>query len=264
MLSLDKLVSMDVSGSEWCSPPECLNLGSDEVHVWRASLDLPLSHVQALEETLSTDEQIRAAQFRFPKDRTHFIVAHGLLRAILARYLDRDLRTVQFSYNQYGKPFFGGEVRSDALSFNMTHSHGMALYAITRSSNIGIDLEQIDTNVAYDQIAERYFSPYEVRMIRAVPKQIQHEAFFCCWTRKEAYLKARGIGLSLALNEFDVSVTPGAPAELLSTREENQDIARWSLYDLFHGPGYVAAIAVEGHPSHIKCLQWSDVNKRVW
>jgi 4'-phosphopantetheinyl transferase len=255
---------MGTPESPWCPAPEPLLLGPDEVHVLRATLDLPLSWVQTLQQTLAEEEQIRAAQFHFPKDRMRFIVARGLLRAILGRYLAREPCTLQFCYNQYGKPTFVRESGSDALSFNMTHSHGMALYAITCSRIIGIDLEYISTDVSSEQIAERFFSAYEVRMLRAIPKQIQHEAFFCCWTRKEAYLKARGMGLSLDLNEFDVSVTPGAPAELLSTREENQDIARWSLYDLFPGPGYVAALAVEGHPSHIKCLQWSDVNERVW
>jgi 4'-phosphopantetheinyl transferase len=207
--------------------------------VWCASLDIPLSHVQALEETLAADEQIRAAQFRFPQDRMHFIVAHVLLRAILTRYLSRESHTLQFCYSQYGKPSLDREFGSDALSFSMTHSYGMVLYAITRSRDIGIDLEHIDTNVACDQIAESFFSAYEVSIFREVPKQIQHEAFFCCWTRKEAYLKARGTGLSLALSQFDVSVTAGVPAALLSSREEHQDITRWSLYDLSPGIGYV-------------------------
>jgi 4'-phosphopantetheinyl transferase len=191
----------------------------------------------------------------------HFIVAHGLLRAILGRYLSRESHTLQFCYSQYGKPSLDREFGSDALSFNMTHSHGMALYAITRCRDIGIDLEYIDTNVACDQIAERFFSAHEVNMLREVPKQIQHEAFFCCWTRKEAYLKARGAGLSLALSQFDVSVIPGGPVALLSTREEDQDIARWSLHDLSPDYGHVAALAVEGHSCRLKCWQWPEVKE---
>ena len=252
---------MGTPESLWCPAPEPLHLGPDEVHVWRATLDLPLSWVQTLQQTLAAEEQIRAAQFRFPKDRMHFIVAHGLLRAILARYLRRESHTLQFCYSQYGKPSLDRECGSDALSFSMTHSLGMALYAITRSRDIGIDLEHIDTNVACNQIAERFFSAYEVSMLREVPKQIQHEVFFCCWTRKEAYLKARGTGLSLALSQFDVSVTPGGSVALLGTREEDQDIARWSLHDLSPDFGYVAALAVEGHSCRLKCWQWPEVKE---
>ena len=135
----------------------------------------------------------------------------------------------------------------------------MALYAITRSRAIGIDLEHIRTDVACEPIAERFFSPYEVSMLRTVPTHMRPEAFFSCWTRKEAYLKARGMGLSLALSQFDVTVAPGESAALLSTREEDQDISRWSLRDLSPGFGYVAALAVEGHLSLLQCWQWPEV-----
>jgi 4'-phosphopantetheinyl transferase len=105
-------------------------------------------------------------------------------------------------------------------------------------------------------MAERFFSPAEVRMLRAVPAEQQQEAFLNCWTRKEAYIKARGLGLSLDLSLFDVSLIPGAPAALLATREEGQDSSDWSLYALTPGPGYIAALAVKGHPASITCWQW--------
>ncbi len=249
---------MCVLESLWCFPPESLVLGCDEVHVWRATLGIQASCVQALEQTLAADERTRAEQFHFPEDRTHFIVARGLLRAILGRYLARDAHTLQFCYSLYGKPVLARESGGDTLCFNLTHSHGMALYAITRSRDIGIDLENISTHMAYEQIAERFFSPYEVSMLRSIPIQIRQESFFCCWTRKEAYLKARGIGLSSALSQFDVSLTPGAPAALLRTREEDQDISCWSLYNLSPGSGYVAALALRGQFHRIKCWQWPE------
>ena len=115
-----------------------------------------------------------------------------------------------------------------------------------------------DHRPAFHQIAERFFSPYEVDMLRAVPPQMQDKAFFNCWTRKEAYIKARGMGLSLDLNLFDVSLTPGVPAAILNIREEEQDIACWSLYALPIDPGYAAALAVKGHPGLIECWQWED------
>src|SRR5947199_10750328 len=130
---------MHAPESQWNSPPESLLLDRDEVHVWRATLDLPISRLQALEQILAADERTRANKFHFPEDRMHFIVARGVLRAILGRYLSRDPRTLQFCYNQYGKPTLAGEASSGSLFFNVSHSHGMALYAISYIQTIGID-----------------------------------------------------------------------------------------------------------------------------
>src|SRR5439155_12968157 len=152
---------MHASETLWQSPPEHPILESNEVHVWSASLDLPVSRIQALEQTLAADERMRAKQFDFSKDRTHFIVARGVLRAILVHYLASDPRTLQFRYSLHGKPSLVGESGSDALFFNITHSLWIALYAITRGRDIGIDLEYIDTSVAWEEFAERFFSPYE-------------------------------------------------------------------------------------------------------
>ena len=251
--------SMDAPESQWNSPPEALILDRDEIHIWRAILDLPISRVQALEQILAADERTRANKFHFPKDRTHFIVARGALRAILGRYLSRDPRTLQFCYNQYGKPTLASEAGSDSLFFNVSHSHGIALYAISHIQNIGIDIEYMRMDIECEQIAGHFFSPYEVSMLRALPKHMQHEAFFNCWSRKEAYIKARGMGLSLGLDQFDVSLAPAAPAAILNIREKDQDASRWSLYALFPGPGYKAALAVEGHPSRVKCWQWIEI-----
>ena len=241
--------------SSWSTSPEILLLSEGEAHVWRAWLDLPQPGIQALEQTLSDDERVRAQRFRFVKDRTHFIAARGLLRAILGRYLLREPQTLSFSYNAYGKPSLAELPEGEGLSFNVTHAQGMALYAVTRNHAIGVDLEYIQRQMEWEAVAERFFSPYEVSMLRAVPSHTQHIAFFNCWTRKEAYIKARGMGLSLALDQFDVSLTPGEPAALLNIREEGQDIANWSLYDLYPGNDYIAALAVEGHASSLKCWQ---------
>jgi 4'-phosphopantetheinyl transferase len=242
----------------WSTPPDPLVLEREEVHVWRATLDLPAYRVQALEQTLAPDEGTRAQKYHFQKDRIHFIVARGLLRAILARYLDRDATALRFTYNEYGKPALVEEAGDDSLSFNVSHSHGMALHAITRNWAVGIDLEWINKDIEPEQIAGRFFSPYEIAMLRSVPKELLIQAFFDCWTRKEAYIKARGMGLSLALDQFDVSLVPGLPAEILANREANQDIARWPLYELFPGEDYKAALAVEGKPVRLQYWQWSE------
>jgi 4'-phosphopantetheinyl transferase len=242
--------------SWWLPPPAGLALSSDKVHVWRASLDLPASRIQSLQHTLSEDELSRAALFCFQKDLQRFIVARGLLRAILSRYLEMEPGQLRFRYSPYGKPALATMPGQDTLSFNVSHSCGLALYAVTRSREIGIDLERIHGDLDCKQIAARFFSPRENAVLRALPAELKHEAFFNCWTRKEAYIKAMGGGLSFPLGQFDVSLAPGEPAKLLNTRGDPQEATRWSLRALTPGPGYVAALAVEGHGWHLACWQW--------
>jgi 4'-phosphopantetheinyl transferase len=232
-------------------------LSGDEVHVWLASLDLEASRVKSLWRTLSADERERGLRFHFQRDREHFIVARGLLRVILGRYLNMKPSQIRFSYNRYGKPFLAGE-GGGALRFNVSHSHRLALYAMTSGREIGIDLEHIRRVLDINEIAERFFSPREVAMLLALPEPLWSEAFFNCWTRKEAYIKAKGEGLSLPLDQFDVSLAPGEPAALLYTSDDSQEASRWSLQELAPSPGYVAALVVEGHDWQLKCWQWLD------
>lgn len=247
-----------ITDSFWESPPADLALSSDDVHIWRASLDLPASRVQGLQYTLAADELKRAERLHFQKDRAHFLVARGLLRAVLGRYLDMDPSQVCFWYNFYGKPFLAASPGRYTLNFSLSHSHGLALYAVTRGRKIGIDLERIHTDFACEQIAERFFSPRENTVLRALPANMKHEAFFTCWTRKEAYIKAKGEGLSLPLDQFDVSLAPGGPATLLNSRWDPQETSRWSIQELFPGPSYVAALAVEGHGWRLTRWQWPE------
>ena len=242
----------------WRSPPETLVLGSDEVHVWRATLDQTPSQIQRFLNNLAADEQARAERFYFERDREHFIVARGVLRAILAGYLNRVPECLSFCYSSHGKPALAGESDEDAIRFSVSHSHGVALYAVTRGREVGIDLEHIRSDLAVAEIAERFFSRREVAMLRTLPTEAQRQAFFRCWTRKEAYIKARGEGLSLPLDQFDVSLAPGEPAAVLGTQRYPSEASRWSLQELTPAPGYVAALAVEGHGWRLTCWQWPD------
>ncbi|MDQ2717239.1 MAG: 4'-phosphopantetheinyl transferase superfamily protein, partial [Chloroflexota bacterium] len=234
----------------WQTSPASFELSDDEVHVWRAALDLPEERVQDLERTLAADERERAAPFRFPEHRMHYIVARGTLRTLLGRYLGREPAMLRFCYNEYGKPALVS-AGDQALCFNVSHAHGLALYAFARGRDVGIDVEYVRVEMDFLEIAERFFSPYEVARLRAVSPDEQCRAFFNCWTRKEAYIKARGMGLSLALDQFDVSLTPGEPAALLRIREAGQDSCDWSLHALSPGEEYVAALAVKGRPTRI-------------
>jgi 4'-phosphopantetheinyl transferase len=233
-------------------------LGNDDVHVWCAALDRTPLRVQSLRQILMADEQGRADRFCFQKDREHFIVARGLLRTILGRYLDVEPSQLRFCYNPHGKPALSEELSGDGLRFNLSHSHGLALYAITRGREVGVDIERIRPNLVDEQIAKGFFSRREVAKLRALPLAMQQVAFFDCWTRKEAYIKARGEGLTLALNQFEVSLAPGEPAALLNTNGSADEVCRWSLQELNVGPGYRAALAVEGHGHQIGCREWLE------
>ncbi len=230
-----------------------LVLSSDEVHVWQALLDeLQLTK---LEPTLSADERARANRLRFEKDRRHFIVGRGLLRTILGSYLNVEPGGLQFCYGPYGKPALAKESNVDEIRFNLSHSHGLALYAITRKREVGVDLELVQPEIEDERVAAQFFSPREIAMLRALPSEGKKEGFFKCWTRKEAYIKARGDGLAFPLDQFDVSVSPSAPAVLLRNDHEAQEIVRWSLQHLSPKLGYVAALVVEGHDWRLKCWQ---------
>jgi len=234
-----------------------LALASGEVHVWCATLDQPTSQFLRLAQTLSADEHVRADRYCFTRDRRHFIVGRALLRVILGGYLDVEPDRLRFGYSHHGKPSLAEGSGGGILCFNVSHSQGLALYAVARDRHVGVDLERTRPVDDLEQIAERFFSLREHAALRALPTQMKHEAFFNCWTRKEAYVKARGDGLSLPLDQFDVSLAPGEPARLLHNEREPQEVTRWSLQELTPAPGYIAALAVEGHAWQIRCWQWT-------
>jgi 4'-phosphopantetheinyl transferase len=238
----------------WDSPPTNLAISRDEVHVWRASLEHPAGYIQRLTQTLSEDERQRADRFRFERDRRRYIVGRGLLRAILGRYLNLVPGQLRFRYGPRGKPALA-ETR-DELCFNIAHSHELALYAVAQGQEVGVDIEHVHSIYELEQMAERFFSSREVAVLRALPPDQKQEAFFNCWTRKEAYIKAIGDGLSRPLDQFDVSLAPGEPARLLNVAGDSQEASRWSIRALMPASGYVAALAVAGHGWRLQCWQW--------
>jgi len=248
-------MTISLLNTVWAAPPGQLTLPNDEVHVWRASLTRTPSELQSLSSLLVPDETSRAQRFHFERDRASFIVARAVLRTILAAYLKLNPAQLQFSYSAHGKPALNDVEGSDGLRFNLSHSHALALYAVTRNREIGVDIEQIRADFAGDEIAERFFSSTEIAMLRALPSNKRTEGFFNCWTRKEAYIKARGEGLSFPLDRFDVSLIPGEPRATLNVPEAPFEAARWSLQTLTPEDGYAAAIAVEGHDWNLKYWQ---------
>jgi len=229
-------------------------LGTNEVHVWRVFLDETPTPIDGFAYTLSQDEQSRANRFYFRRDRERFIVAHGILRMILGFYLNKAPNTLSFCCGSHGKPALAVESGCDGIRFNLSHSHGIALYAFARGRAVGVDVESI-RDLEVEQIAERFFSRDEIATLRTLAPDLRNYAFFLCWTRKESYIKARGEGLSLPLDQFDVSLIPGEPAALLSTQRDPYEVSRWSLQELTPASGYVAALAVEGHGYHLTITQ---------
>jgi 4'-phosphopantetheinyl transferase len=242
--------------AHWGIPPSDLTLLDDQVHVWQAALDQPPDVVDWLAETLSPDELARAERFHFARGRRRFIVSRGVLRTILGRYLRIDPRQVQFRYSSRGKPYLAEGMWDDALRFNLAHSHELAVYGVTRGREVGIDLERVRPLADAEGIVGRFLSTRENAEFRSLPESLKLEAFYNCWTRKEAYLKATGDGLGRALDTFDVSLLPGVPAALLHVDGDRAESARWALRTLAPGSEYVAALAVERDDWCMVRLQW--------
>ena len=231
---------MQPESSTWTEPPKSPSLEMGAVHVWRISLDQPDDKLDRFRRMLEPDELNRASRFHFEKHRQHFIVARGFLRAVIGRYLEMQPEALRFSYGAYGKPGLASE---HVLRFNLSHSHEVALLAVALDAELGVDVEHIRADFASEEIARRFFSRAEVEVFNALRKEERVAAFFRCWTRKEAYIKAIGKGLSQALDAFDVTLAPDVQPALL--RAEDDDVSRWWLSNVDVGEGYAGALAVE-------------------
>ena len=236
---------MTAPGPRWESPPNRFVLPRTEAHVWRAGLAPDTERAARFLPSLSADERERAERFARAPDRERFILGRGALRSLLGRYLDRDPKQIEFSYGRYGKPALAGSA-AGALVFNVSHSRDLALFVLVRGRQVGIDLEFLREGVACQRIAARFFSRAEAADLAGVPAADETRAFFNCWTRKEAYLKARGEGILADLDNFTVSLRPEEPAALRHSDRGAGEAARWQLAALDPGPGYVGALCVEG------------------
>ncbi|HJR71474.1 MAG TPA: 4'-phosphopantetheinyl transferase superfamily protein [Gammaproteobacteria bacterium] len=245
--------------------PRSFQLAPDEVHVWRVVLDVTSETSALLYATLARDERDRAARFRFEHDRRRFIAAHGALRDLVARYLDARPGRIAYVYNDFGKPALGPEF-DGRLKFNLSHSNGFALVAITAGSEVGVDLEHVRAPTDFAAIARGFFSAAEAEHLAALPSHLCAEAFLGCWTKKEAYLKASGEGLATPLNGFSVPMATDyvdTPVDLYAASNANGPAKRWSLYTLKPTPGYIGAVAIEGTGWRLQQRPWappSDAN----
>lgn len=230
-----------------------LSLTAAEVHIWTAHV--PRSVGSDLEGMLSGVEQKRANRFRFNKHRSAYVFAHAVLRDVLSRYLQCTAREIQFGENAFGKPFIADQNNAKIPEFNLSHAGLVVLVAISRNRRIGIDVEEIRALNDFQSIARRHFTRREYAYIFDQPIEDRNREFFRCWTRKEAYTKATGKGLSIPLDSFDTLLGPGQPVDSWICVVDGHG-RKWFLKDIEAPRNYMAAIAVEDGIDRLVHLQW--------
>ena len=240
---------------EWASAPDRVRLSDGGVHLWRVELNVPEDDLGRLHASLSQEEVTRAERFVRPIHGRRFVVAHGVLRLVLAKYLVVDPKSIEFQKNEHGKPDL---VHKSAITFNLSHSGDLALIGVTEGRAIGVDLERFRERLEMEKISRRYFSPGEVATLFRFPERARERAFYTCWTRKEAYIKARGEGLSLGLDRFDVAFASDEAPGLLRSDKGEEELKRWSFLDLKVRPRYAAACVVEGRIRELRCWEAAD------
>jgi 4'-phosphopantetheinyl transferase len=239
------------------APGPGLALPQGAIHLWTVALDPPPATCERLAATLAADERQRAERFRFDRHRRQYQVGRGALRTLLGAYLGLAPGAVQFSYGPRGKPFLAAcGTASPALGFNLSNSHELALVGFVHGLEIGVDVEYLKPMTDLEQIAERFFSASERVALRQLPGELKHEAFFNCWTRKEAYLKAVGEGLAAPLDSFDVTLVPGEAPRMLTLEGDAGRAERWFLQHFRPAADYVAALAIESAPLPIEAFHF--------
>lgn len=242
---------------KWQACSAQVSTGKAAVHLWQVDLDLTRRQISQLQESLSIEETIRAGRFQFERDRRRYEAVHGVLRIIMSRYLGCAPAQVHYQVTSKGKPFLAN---SSELYFNLSHSHERALVAITNSHPIGVDIEQIRPLDDLNALARQCFSAYEYQQFAALPAPDNLQGFFNAWTRKEAFIKAIGDGLSYPLANFDVSLLPGEPARLLAIASAPHEASEWTLQAVNAGAGYAAAFAVRATEVTVQYLDWISLH----
>jgi 4'-phosphopantetheinyl transferase len=238
--------------NSWPQPPAELPALQSNIHVWAVRLDdasVGLYHAAAL---ISPDERERAARFKFERDRRRYLVAHCALRQILSRYLAITPAGLSFDIGANGKPRLSHALAPSGIEFNLSHSNETALLAVCHGREVGVDIEYVKEDFEFQEVAERFFTAREVKAMRGLPPSLQRQAFFKCWTSKEAFLKAKGTGLSGALDEVEISLTTDQRVQI------DASVAGWWLSALIPFDGYQAALVIYGEPLPVHCFQWDS------
>jgi 4'-phosphopantetheinyl transferase len=229
-----------------------LSLPDEEVHLWHIDLAAVAPAEKRWQKILSPDERARAARFHFERDRQHFTATRALLRTLLASYVGSEPANLVFRYSEKEKPSLAPQTSQHPVEFNVSHSGTAALLVFARGRALGVDIEIIRDDFDPAALAHRFFSKHEQSQLAALDLSERYSGFFRCWTRKEAFIKAVGTGLSLPLDQFDVSLRPGDEHALLATRPEAAEAGMWSLQEVPVGEGYVGALCVRGRGWRLK------------
>ena len=225
---------------EWIPAKVNPPLGAGELHVWRIHLPNLVGKSHELRAILSVEEESRADRYIRSADGGKFVSSRAALRLILAGYLGQSADRVVVKTGEFGKPYIPKPMNYNGLQFNLSHSGELCLVAVSYGRQIGVDAEKIRNDVAVQDLATRYFAPPEIAELEALPDELRVLGFFLCWTRKEAYVKAKAAGLQIPLDQFSVSLTPGRPAEIRGAETNG-----WTIRSLDPGDGYVAALVTE-------------------
>lgn len=232
----------------WQAAGQNITLGEKEVHVWKANLQIDFEQTETFWATLSIEEKARADRFRFKEHRLYFIASRGILKQLLSKYLSQPPGSFIFSYEAQGKPKLE---QFPTLQFNVSHSKGYALFAFAKNEPIGVDLEFIDPSIEFKVIAPRFFSKNEATTLLDLPIERQPNVFFNCWTRKEAFIKAKGGGLSIPLDQFEVTLLENEPAKLLAVDWAPEEVEQWSMFSFFPKKEMVGALAIKSEVERV-------------
>jgi 4'-phosphopantetheinyl transferase len=238
----------------WLPPPNPPSLPPAELHVWRATLDPGARTLEQLEATLDQDERARARRFIVEHGARRFTAARGFLRDVLARYTGRHPASLHFEYGERGKPVLAG-----GPHFNLSHSGEVALLAVTGVAPVGVDVEQVNRLPDFEHIAERFFARGERDALRQAAPDDYADAWYRCWTRKEAYIKATGDGLHFPLDRFEVTLLPGEPPAIRTLDGSARAASAWTVHHLEPGPGAVGAVALAAPTSLVRLFDWAPL-----
>jgi 4'-phosphopantetheinyl transferase len=239
----------------WPQATKKVDLPPGDVHVWRVDLALTTDELSVRRACLSTDERERASRFLVEAARVQYVAARSALRTILCRYADLPASEIAFCLGPVGKPALANGTR-DKLFFNLSHSRQLALVAVTRCAEIGVDVESIREMTSRDQLAERFFHPHEVATLLRLPDHLRAIGFFNAWTRKEAFLKATGKGIAFGIERVEVTLVPGEPPRVLSIDGCHEAANSWTLQSLSPADGYVGAVAMNGNWTRTLCYSF--------
>ncbi len=231
------------------APKSVVVLRESEVHIWLVQANDESISLEDFEDLLSSIERDRASRFKFETHRRRYVTAHAALRSILSIYVNSPAQELQFELGPYSKPKLAPIYAKKKFEFNLSHSHEVVLIALTQGREIGVDVERVREDFAFDEVAQRFFTAREVAALHALPIHLQREAFYKCWTSKEAFLKAKGTGLSGKLDEMEITLD-GQHVQI------NANVPGWSLVELIACDGYEAALVSEGEPTQVHLYRW--------